>query len=175
MDNMAQKQVQFEALVRSYSTDLYRMALWLCKDPHLADDLTQETFLRAWRFLHQLRDDRAAKSWLITILRREFARLFERKVPELVDSDDVVIPDERAPDPVERAEARLLRMAMANLEKKYREPLVLQVLGGYSCQEIADELMISKSAVMTQLFRARHQLKAMLGNETENIKAHDLS
>ena len=54
---------------------------------------------------------------------------------------------------------------MAELDAKYREPLVLQVLGGLSCQEIADELNITRSAVMTQLFRARQQLKDRLAAE----------
>lgn len=171
---MTEKQAQFEALVRSYSTDLYRMALWLCHDRTLADDLTQETFLRAWRFLHQLRNDKAAKGWLITILRREHARLYERKMPEFEDCDEMLIPDDNSPDPTERAETRLLRKAMASLDMKYREPLVLQVLGGYSCREIADELNISKSAAMTQLFRARQQLKAVLENDSSEGKADEL-
>lgn len=174
MDDMADKQAQFEALVRSYSPDIYRMAIWLCRDPSLADDLTQETFLRAWKAIDQLRDAKAAKRWLITILRREFARLFERKVPDFVDSEETVLPDIAGPDPVERAEAQLLRKAMAGLDTKYREPLVLQVLGGLSCQEIADELKITRSAVMTQLFRARQQLKDRLAPVEENGGKHEL-
>lgn len=172
---MPDKQAQFEALVRSYSSDIYRMAVWLCRDPALADDLVQETFMRAWRAIDSLRDERAAKRWLITILRREFARLFERKVPKFVDAEDVVIPDDHAPGPDDRAEAGLLRMAIGELDGKYREPLVLQVLGGLSCQEIADELGITRSAVMTQLFRARQQLKSRLGAEDEDARAHDMS
>lgn len=175
LDDMTDKQAQFEALVRSYSADLYRMAVWLCRDPALADDLTQETFLRAWKSIGQLRDGKAAKGWLITILRREFARLFERKTPGFVDAEDVVLPDLAGPDPVERTEARLLRKAIAELDGKYREPLVLQVLGGLSCREIADELGITRSAVMTQLFRARQQLKDRLGVEDDHARANDLS
>lgn len=175
MEDMAKKQEQFEALVRSYSTDIYRMAVWLCRDPALADDLVQETFMRAWKAIDSLRDEKAAKRWLITILRREFARLFERKVPAFVDAEDVVIEDKRTPGPDDRAEARMLRKAMGELDTRYREPLVLQVLGGYSCQEIADELGITRSAVMTQLFRARQQLKGKLGAENEDTRANDLS
>ena len=72
--NMKTKQIQYEALVRAYSTDLYRYGYWLCHDRHVAEDLVQETFLRAWRSLESLKDETAAKSWLITILRRENAR-----------------------------------------------------------------------------------------------------
>ncbi|MCV5390693.1 hypothetical protein OFC62_38855, partial [Escherichia coli] len=60
----------------------------MCKDKAIAEDLVQETCLRAWKSLDSLQDEKAAKSWLITILRRENARRFERKQFDLVDIDD---------------------------------------------------------------------------------------
>lgn len=65
------KQRKYEALVRAYHRDLFRYAYWLCKDKSIAEDLVQETCLRAWKSLDSLQDEKAAKSWLITILRRE--------------------------------------------------------------------------------------------------------
>ena len=53
----------------------------------MAEDLVQETFLRAWRSLESLQNDKAAKAWLFTILRRENARHYERYRPELFDID----------------------------------------------------------------------------------------
>lgn len=175
--NQKARTKKFETLANEYSDDLYRFAVWLCKDPTLARDLVQETFLRAWRAIDRLRDDKAAKGWLLVILRREFARTFERKVPEIRDLDDYVIAADDAMEPENRAEKRMLRQGMMSLEPKYREPLLLQVIGGFSCKEIADELGISRSAVMTQLFRARHKLKAVLdaddSEQHENV--HELS
>jgi RNA polymerase sigma-70 factor (ECF subfamily) len=168
------KHARFEQLARSLGTDLYRYALWLCGQEALARDLVQETYLRAWRALDSLQNDGAAKSWLITILRREYARTFERKVPPLTDVDSIAIPDEATLTPDERAEQRLLRRGIAQLPKRYREPLLLQVVMGYSCQEIADQLGISRSAVMTQLFRAREQLKAKLVNGGQAGNVHEL-
>ena len=63
---------------------------------------------------------------------------------------------------------------MLKLDVKYREPLLMQVLGGFSCDEIARELDISSAAVMTQLFRARQKLKAMLGGEPIEAQIHEL-
>jgi RNA polymerase sigma-70 factor (ECF subfamily) len=163
---MAGKQSQFDALVRATSADLYRFGHWLCRNPTLAHDLVQETYLRAWRSLDDLRETGAAKAWLITILRREHARLYERKTPALESIDELVapLPDDdglvQAPD--DAGEDNLVRRAIARLERKYREPLLLQVMCGYSCEEIARELGITPQAVMTQLFRARQKLKAML-------------
>lgn len=173
---MSAKQTQFDALVRSLSGDLFRYGYWLCGDEALAHDLVQETFLRAWRALDHLRDTGAAKAWLITILRREHARLYERKRPQFADVDEVDVVDERdAHTPEFAGEENVIRNAIRQLDAKYREPLLLQVLGGFSCEEIARELAITPAAVMTQVFRARQKLKIMLGgDDVREAKIHEL-
>lgn len=175
MSPVSSKQRQFDALVRGYSGDLFRYAYWLCSEEALAHDLVQETFLRAWRSLDGLRETGAAKAWLITILRREHARLFERKTPQLVDVDEVDVADEReALTPEAAGEEALIRAAMHRLDAKYREPLLMQVLGGFSCEEIARELNLTSAAVMTQLFRARQKLKAMLNGDKIEAEVYEL-
>ena len=84
MFNSAQR--RFEQTVRAYSADLYRYAYWLCRDRFVAEDLVQESFTRAWNNWESLKDAGAVKSWLITILRREHARLYERKQFDYVDT-----------------------------------------------------------------------------------------
>jgi RNA polymerase sigma-70 factor (ECF subfamily) len=168
------RQARFDELASAYGTDLYRFAMWLCGDDALAKDLVQETYLRAWKALDKLQDRGAAKSWLITILRREYARTFERKVPKFTDVDAVVVPDDSEPEPDDRVEVDMLRRSILTLAPKYREPLLLQVVMGYSCAEISRELGVSKSAVMTQLFRAREQLKAKLQKDGVTGNVHGL-
>ena len=176
MSAVNSKQRQFDALVRSLSGDLFRYAYWLCGDEALANDLVQETFLRAWRALSDLRETNAAKAWLITILRREHARLYERKTPQFSDVSEIDIPDERdTVQPESAGEDAAIRAAIRRLEPKYREPLLMQVLGGFSCEEIARELNISAAAVMTQLFRARQKLKVMLGDGNKEANVYELS
>jgi RNA polymerase sigma-70 factor, ECF subfamily len=157
------KQRQFDALVRAHASDLYRFAFWLCGDDARAQDLVQESLLRAWRALDSLRDGAAAKPWLFTILRREHARGYERKTFDLTPIDDglheSIADDTPGIDPEQAGSDAQLREMILQLEPKYREPLLLQVLGGFSCEEIATELGIKSGAVMTQLFRARHQLR----------------
>jgi RNA polymerase sigma-70 factor (ECF subfamily) len=165
---------RFERLARELGNDLFRYALWLCGHEALARDLVQETFLRAWKALDSLQNEAAAKSWLITILRREYARTFERKVPPLTDVDAVVVAEDEILGPEERTERALLRQGMAKLPARYREPLLLQVVMGLSCNEISEQLGISKSAVMTQLFRAREQLKAKLQKDGVTGNVHEL-
>jgi len=165
---------RFNELADAYSTDLYRYAMWICGNDALAKDLVQETFLRAWRALDNLKDTGAAKSWLITILRREYARTFERKVPKFTDLEQVVVVDDDELEPDERTERELLRRGIMKLEPKYRDPLLLQVVFGHSCAEISEQLGISKSAVMTQLFRAREKLKTQIQKDGVTGNIHEL-
>jgi len=158
----ADRKRRFDTLARLYSDDLYRFGIWLCGDRTLADDLVQETFIRAWKALDSLKDIDKAKSWLITILRREYARTFERKVPPLVSIDDVVDLEQNEESPEERLEQADFRERIMQLDPKYREPLLLQVLMGMTISEIAEALELTESAVMTRVFRARAQLKAQL-------------
>ena len=169
---MNAKRAAFDQLVRRLNADLYRFAYWLSRDDAIAQDLVQETFLRAWRSLAELRDEKAAKAWLFTIVRREHARMFERKVPPLDDIADLVIEDQDTPSAFEMSEIQEMRDAIGRIEDKYREPLLLQLVGGFSCDEIAEQLGITASAVMTQLFRARAKLKALLRGSQG--KVHEL-
>ena len=174
MTNDTERTARFNELAEAYSTDLYRYGMWICGNDALAKDLVQETFLRAWRALDSLKDIKAAKSWLITILRREYARTFERKVPKFTDMDKVVVAEEEELEPDAKVERDLLRNGILKLEPKYRDPLLLQVVFGHSCEEISEQLGISKSAVMTQLFRAREKVKRQMQKDGVTGNVHEL-
>ncbi|MCP4406891.1 MAG: sigma-70 family RNA polymerase sigma factor [Gammaproteobacteria bacterium] len=165
MDDL--RQARFEALADEFSTDLYRYAMWLCGDRVVAEDLVQECFLRAWRSLDSLKDERSAKSWLFTILRRENARLHERQRPETGQIDTSQLEDSDRYDTT--TEAFVLRRALAALPQNYREPLILQVLGGFSTEQIGEMLGMSKSAVMTRVFRARKRLRGVLSGNSKDV------
>jgi RNA polymerase sigma-70 factor (ECF subfamily) len=143
--------------------DLVRFAHWLARDRAIAEDIVQEALLRAWRSREALKDPNAARAWLLTIVRREHARLYERKRLELVSLDEVV--ETHASPKVAEPEGELfaLRHAIMRLPIEYREPLLLQVLGGFSTEEIARELALSATAVLTRLFRARNKLRVICG------------
>jgi RNA polymerase sigma-70 factor (ECF subfamily) len=164
MDNA---RARFDKLVSDYSKDVFRYAFWLCRDRSMAEELAQETFMRAWKAIDSLQDDGAAKSWLFTIVRRENARQYERKRFDLVDDPDFDRVEATRTEYDTSTEAFVLRRALAELPAEYREPLVLQVIGGYSTEEIADQLGIKAGAVMTRLFRARKKLREMLGERED--------
>src|SRR5690348_15959647 len=84
-------------LFESMRPDLLRFAHWLARDRSTAEDIVQEALLRAWRSREALKDPSAARAWLLTIVRREHARLYERKRLELVPLDEAAeIPDSAA-------------------------------------------------------------------------------
>lgn len=142
--------------------DVFRFVYWLCRDGALAEDVVQETLLRAWRSLDSLSDDQAARPWLLTIARRELARVFERKRLPMVDIDVANAAEPEALAIIDRHDVEEMRRAILKLEVIHREPLVLQVLMGYSTEEIARHLDISVGAVLTRLFRARQVLRQQL-------------
>ncbi len=167
--HMTHKERQFQALVNALSGDMYRYAYWLCGDRSVAEDLVQETFMRAWKSLDSLRDEKAAKSWLITILRRENARRFERLRPVVVGIEVADPSVEANLWPEQDVERHLVQQAILQLDEKYREPLILQMIGGFSCEEIAELLGLGKGAVMTRLFRAKRQLGDLLRDDETRI------
>ncbi len=161
-----QRRARFQALCQSLRPDLLRFAFWLSRDRALAEDVVQESMLRAWKAQDSLLDEGAAKPWFLTIIRREFARTFERKRLEYVNIDALIKAEEPALASAEEQEIAEIRAAIFKLPDEYREPLVLQVLMGYSTAEIAREMNLSGPAVLTRLFRARNQLRQLCGEET---------
>ncbi len=157
---------RFQALCQSLRPDLVRFAFWLSRDRALAEDVVQETLLRAWKARDSLKDETAAKPWFLTIVRREYARSFERKRLVTVDVDELIAKEEPMLAASQDQEIAELRAALFKLPEEYREPLVMQVLMGCSTAEIAAELNLSPAAVLTRLFRGRKQLRALCGEDT---------
>src|ERR1700676_1034883 len=160
------KRARFEALCRTLRPDLLPFAFWVAPRRAVAEDVVQDSMLRAWKAQDSLLDEAAAKPWFLTIIRREFARSFERKRFVTVDVDELVAREEPMLAAAEEQNLAELRAALFKLPDEYREPLVLQVLMGFSTAEIARERGLSGAAVLTRLFRARKQLRALCGEDT---------
>lgn len=156
----------FEAMVKAYAGDLYRFAYWLCRERGMAEDLVQETYARAWANWQNVRDEKAAKSWLMTILHHEHARLYERKRLDMDERelDELML----AVEPTIQSQLEM-REALWMLPQGYREPLLLQVLGGFSGVEIGSMLSLSEATVMQRLTRARQAMRKLLAPEQERL------
>lgn len=143
--------------------ELLRFAFWLVRDRSIAEDVVQEALLRAWRSRAELKDTAAVRPWLLTIVRREHARLYERKRLELTDLPRTMENDDCFFAADSDGELTELRLAILRLPDAYREPLVMQVFGGFTAEEIGRELHVSTAGVLTRLCRARHKLRAIYG------------
>ena len=149
----------YEQAVRAHASALYRYAYWLARNRQQAEDIVQEAPLRGWRAYPSLRDRAAVKTWLFSIVKNEFHRSIEKSARHAADLnvDEIDIADERiSPFGTE------MRDALMALPVSYAEPLALQVLGGFSCAEIAAMLDTTEGAVMTRLTRARQALKRLV-------------
>ncbi|GAB6064240.1 RNA polymerase sigma factor [Deferrisoma palaeochoriense] len=162
----------FGALVEKYQGPIYRFALHFFQDPARAEDVAQDTFLRAYRFLHTYDPSRRFATWLFTIARNQcIDRHRDRVRRDEVDSESVnplaLLAHRPQEDPLEqllRQEnwSRLLA-AVRELPEKYKTPLVLCYLEGMPYQEIADIVGISLNNVKIRIFRAKKMILKRLG------------
>lgn len=152
-------QREFEMMVRAYSSDLFRFAFWLARNRWQAQDLVQDAFSAAWKARDSLRDEASAKPWLFSILRNEYARSFQRKRLDIEDVELETLQVAAAADGQERVE---LENALQALPESLREPLMLQVVGGFSGKEIAQMIGITEQNVMVRLTRARQALRRLV-------------
>ncbi len=166
----------FEGMVVDHLDALYRTALRLTGRPQDAEDLVQETFLRAWRSLHTYRPGTNPKAWLFRILHN--ARIDRyRASTRTVQTVDEMEGQDPAFVVTETPESSVLagvmdaevRQALMNLPEMFRACLILADLEGFSYQEIADILGIPRGTVMSRLFRGRRAMrKALAGYGTEH-------
>jgi RNA polymerase sigma-70 factor (ECF subfamily) len=152
----------FEDLVRTYQGDLWRFAYHFTRDRSLAEDVTQEAFLRAYRFLYTFRGDSKFTSWLFRITRNcAMDALRSRKSYLAKEPPPPIGP----PD----AEARVeLQAALAAVSDDHREPFILIEVFGLSYQEAADVLNVRVGTVKSRMHRARQAMMAALVVEEED-------
>jgi RNA polymerase sigma-70 factor, ECF subfamily len=171
---------RFEADVLVHLDDLYRVALRLTGNAAEAEDLTQDTCLRAFERLDQLRRPAAARVWAFSILRSIFLRRVERRArstgAEIIDSSlleagEVLQDTYEALRPIQETPLAEVREALDRLPLSYREPLVLAHVGGFAYREIAEILAIPLGTVMSRLFRARRLLRSELREPTRRARS----
>lgn len=145
-----------EAIVRRHQAGVYRVALRMLGSRADAQDVTQETFVRAWRSLGRFRGDSAVSTWLYRIVtRRCLDVIATRRTTEYLDDD----LQTSATDPSESAEQRerlqAVTRAIAMLPAEQRAALVLREFESLSYQEVADVLGTTVPAVKGRIHRAR--------------------
>lgn len=170
---------EFAALVEQHLDGLYRAGLRLTRNRDAAEDLVQDTFLKAWRAFHTFEAGTNARAWLYRILMNTYIDSYRKaeREPEIVEADDV--EDQYLYSRVQESEelrrqgnpeaivlARIMdtdvETALASLPETFRAAVILADLEGFSYKEIARILGVPIGTVMSRLFRGRRLLQKAL-------------
>ena len=172
----------FRQSTLDHLSSLYGFAVTLTRDKIAAEDLVQETYLRAMRSVDRLAPDSNVKSWLFTIMRNIWLNELRhgRKGPRFVELDaDETKAKENADNGnnnphvifMRKITRDEIRAAIESLPVQYREVVVLRDLEGFSYQEIASILECPAGTVMSRLGRAREKLRLLLDRWQGDIKS----
>jgi RNA polymerase sigma factor (sigma-70 family) len=169
----AAKSRRFQQLALPHLDAAYNLARWLCGNPHDAEDVVQEAFMRAFRFFDTFRGD-SARPWLLAIVRRTWYTEWRRRAP----SHDMLEFDETMDDAtldgwsaggddpqtllIRDEDARQVHAALARLPVEYREVLILRELEEMGYREIALVADVPIGTVMSRLARGRRKLAEVL-------------
>jgi RNA polymerase sigma-70 factor (ECF subfamily) len=153
----------FAALVERYWERLYRWLYHLTHDRHAAEDLTQETFLKAFAHLGRFRPGTNFRAWLFRIAHNTFANQCRAERRREALPDDLPDP-ERGPveQALSREALRGLAAAVNRLPTEYRAALLLRVEEGLSFRQVADVLNLTEETARWRVFKARQLLLNLL-------------
>lgn len=166
------KQDTYKLLFNLYYNKAYRTAYMITKDYALAEDIVQESFIKAFRNIHQLRDVDKFASWLTTIIKNTAINLFcknNNTVP--VDDVEKIIPflreisqsDKSLDDIIINKELKTIVFnAVMGLNDKYKDIFIFRYYSGFSYEQIAAELNMSVGTVKSRLSRGREIIRQVL-------------
>lgn len=159
----------FGELVRCYYPGVISVVYRLCGDVALAEDMAQETFLRAWLNLHSFWPTASLRNWLYRIAVNATLDALRRRKDIALDADALQAVSEQKPDPeaalIASEQARRIQQTIRSLPPAARAVLVLREYGELSYQEIAEALNIPVGTVMSRLSYARNCLRRLLVDE----------
>jgi len=159
----------FQRLALSHLDALYNFAVYLTRNPAQAEDLVQETYLRAFRFSHRFQPGTHLRAWLFQILRNTFLTFYRLRERELPLAEDGV-PDWDAPmfheapaeDPSVLEAHTDLERAMRRLPDEFRTVLLLAEVEGLPLEEVAQIMACPVGTVKSRIFRAKERLRVIL-------------
>ena len=165
----------FATAVEENIDALYRGALRMTRKPAEAEDLVQETFLRAYRFQHQFQPGTNFKAWLFKIQTNLYRSRYRKQwnAPQSLDDTeefylyqhlgpDVPVGDDPAAEALDKLGVEEVKRAIEDLPPAYRAAVLLTDVEGFSYKETAEILEVPVGTVMSRLHRGRQRLQARL-------------
>ena len=173
--NDEQTRTRFESLLLPLMNDAYNLARWLMKNQEDAEDMVQESFLRAYRFFASFHEGTNCRAWFLRIVRNTCYTALgardvkQKKVPLDSEADEI---EDTSPLPsvnlCKKATVEAVREAIAALPVDFREAVVLRELEGLSYKEISEVSGVPLGTVMSRLARGRHQLYLLLSDRKQH-------
>ena len=167
----------FSRLIDNYKSMVYNLAYRMSNNPHEAEDISQEAFLRAYQSLAHFNPSYKFSTWLYQITLNIIRDKFKKKEIDYVSLDTPIKTDDSEfyPQPADstnnpeqimaqKEDAQAIQKAIYSLPLKYREVLVLRHLQDLSYIEIANILKLPQGTVKIRLYRAREQLRKILAD-----------
>jgi RNA polymerase sigma factor (sigma-70 family) len=174
--NDEENRARFESLLLPFMKDAYNLARWLMTNQEDAEDMAQESYLRAFRFFASFREGTNCRAWFLQIVRNTCytalgaRNLKQQQVPLDLEANEI---EDTVPLPPvslsKKMTVEAVREAIAALPIDFREVVVLRELEGLSYKEISEVSGVPIGTVMSRLARARHQLYLLLADR----KQHD--
>jgi RNA polymerase sigma-70 factor, ECF subfamily len=165
-----QSAAEFQEIALPYLSAVYRFAWRLSRDASVAEDLTQETFLQAWRSFRRFERGTNCRAWLFGILCFVWSHERRRRGRERVVYDDTIVeaasPCSEPPIPDHLTDADVLA-ALDNLPHALRDTILLTDVEGFTYREVSNLLGIPLGTVMSRLNRGRRLLRAELSAHAE--------
>ena len=150
----------FTSLYRKYANFVYSIALSYMKNPADAEDVTADVFVRLLETDISFPDDTHARAWLATVVRNRCKNLLRHWLRRKREAEEVM---EQIPVSDRAADVQQVMQALLALPEKYRLPLLLFAVEGYSVRETADILHLNESTVRTRIARAREMIRKETG------------
>jgi RNA polymerase sigma-70 factor, ECF subfamily len=164
----------FGELVRLHYPGVIRVVYRLCGDTGLAEDMTQEAFLRAWINLSSFHPQSSLRNWLYRIAVNAALDVLRRKPEETLEDEaaQMVVDPGLGPEKtlIEKEHVAMVQQAMQSLPEASRSVLVLREYGGLSYQEIASMLDVPVGTVMSRLNYARNRLRDLLKEQLHPLE-----
>lgn len=169
---------EFEEIALQHMNALYSAALRMAKDRTDADDLVQDTYLRAYRFFDRFERGTSIKAWLFTILKNTFINDFKKraKTPEHVNLERLKLSDNEPTSSDDPEEELLYKFfgdefdrAVEALPEEFRNVIRLSDVDGYSYKEVAEKVNRPIGTVMSRLHRGRKLLRDSLREHASEL------
>lgn len=130
---------EFEKVYEMYFRDVYYFVLSLSRNPHIAEDITSETFLKAMKAIDKFRGDSSIKSWLFQIGKNEyFSFLRKNKNVNVVESLDIIDSNMLEKNMISKNQIELINSIIKALDEPYSEVFILRHYGEFSFKEIGN-------------------------------------